>query len=249
MAVSAEAKRRALNIARRLARLYPDAECALNFRSPLELLIATILSAQCTDERVNIVTRDLFKRYRTAKDYADAPTAELEQMIRTAGFYRSKAKNIQACCRRLVEEHGGEVPQVLEELVQLGGVGRKTANVVLGTAFGIPSGVVVDTHVTRLTNRLGLVRGTDAVKIERKLIELLPQEEWIDFSHRLIWHGRRVCQARKPKCEECSLAEICPKVGVKPAKVKRTLAAASSASSVPGTSQKSSATRVARSRR
>lgn len=247
MAVSAEAKRRALEIARRLRRLYPDAECALNFNSPLELLIATILSAQCTDERVNIVTRDLFKRYRTAKDYADAPTAELEAMIRTAGFYRSKAKNIQACCRRLVDEHGGEVPKALEELVQLGGVGRKTANVVLGTAFGIPSGVVVDTHVTRLTNRLGLVRGTDAVKIERKLIELLPQEEWIDFSHRLIWHGRRICQARKPKCEECLLAEVCPQVGVKPAKGKRTPVATASSPKVKNA--KSSTTRAVRSPR
>jgi endonuclease III len=214
MAVTAEARRRAVAVAEGLAQLYPDAHCALNFSSPLELLIATILSAQCTDERVNIVTRDLFRQYRSAADYAEAPLAELEQIIRSAGFYRMKAKNIQACCRALVENHGGEVPQDLAALVLLGGVGRKTANVVLGTAFGIPSGVVVDTHVTRLTYRLGLTRETDAVKIEADLIAKLPPEAWIDFSHRLIWHGRRVCTARKPLCEQCGLNSICPKNGV-----------------------------------
>src|SRR5688572_21483682 len=210
MAVSAEAKRRALDIARRLRRLYPDAECALRYDSPLELLVAVILSAQCTDERVNIVTTDLFRRYRTAKDYADAPLAELENVIRSAGFYHSKAKNIQACCRRLVELHGGEVPKSLAELIELGGVGRKTANVVLGTAFGIPSGVVVDTHVSRLSQRLGLTANKQPEKIEADLIELLQKKDWIDFSHRLIWHGRRVCQARKPTCEKCGLEKFCP---------------------------------------
>jgi endonuclease-3 len=214
MAVTAQSRRRALDVARGLAELYPDAECALNFSSPLELLIATILSAQCTDERVNIVTRDLFKKYRSAADYADAPVEDLEAMIRSAGFYRMKAKNIQACCRALVERHGGEVPKDLAALVLLGGVGRKTANVVLGTAFGIPSGVVVDTHVTRLTNRLGLTKQTDAVKIEEQLISLLPPEEWIDFSHRLIWHGRKICSARKPLCEACRLNRLCPKNGL-----------------------------------
>jgi endonuclease III len=214
MAVTAEARRRALEVAEGLAELYPDAECALKFSSPLELLIATILSAQCTDERVNIVTRELFRRYRTAADYAAAPIEELEEIIRSAGFYRMKAKNIQACCRALVEKHGGEVPQDLAALVLLGGVGRKTANVVLGTAFGIPSGVVVDTHVTRLTYRLGLTKQTDAVKIEQELMAKLPPEEWIDFSHRLIWHGRKICTARKPRCAECTLSPICPKNGV-----------------------------------
>lgn len=225
--VTAAAKRKALDVAQRLAGLYPDAECALNFRTPLELLIATILSAQCTDERVNMVTRELFRRYRTAKAYAEAPLADIEELIRSAGFYRMKAKNIQNCCKALVEHHGGEVPKDLAALVVLAGVGRKTANVVLGTAFGIPSGVVVDTHVTRLTNRLGLTKQRDAVKIEQDLMAKLPPEEWIDFSHRLIWHGRRICTARKPRCEECALAEICPKVGVvqteagnKPAKSK-----------------------------
>lgn len=217
MAVTAAAKRRAAEIARRLRGLYPDAECALNFRTPLELLVAVILSAKCTDERVNLVTRELFKRYRTAKDYADAPLDELEAMIRSTGFFRNKAKNIQACCRKLVERHGGKVPRDFEALTALDGVGRKTANVVMGTAFGIASGVVVDTHVTRLSQRLGLIRETDAVKIERKLMKLLPDEEWIDFSHRLIWHGRRVCSARKPQCAECALESLCPQVGVKPA--------------------------------
>jgi len=215
MAVSAELKRRAGEIVSRLAVHYADAECALHFRSPLELLVAVILSAQCTDERVNIVTRDLFRRYRSARDYAEAPLPELEAAIHSTGFYRNKAKNIQACCRALVDEHDGEVPRDLAALVALAGVGRKTANVVLGTAFGIPSGVVVDTHVTRLTRRLGLTRETDAVKIERKLIQLLPPAEWINFSHRLIWHGRRICTARKPLCDACPLNDVCPKVGVK----------------------------------
>jgi endonuclease-3 len=243
MAVTAAAKRRAAEIARRLAALYPDAECALEFRSPLELLVAVILSAQCTDARVNIVTRELFKRYRTAQDYADAPLAELEQAIRSTGFYRNKAKNIQGCCRKLVERHGGKVPRDFAALVELDGVGRKTANVVMGVAFEVPSGVVVDTHVTRLSQRLDLTRETDAVKIERKLAELLPSDEWIGFSHRLIWHGRRVCVARKPRCAECALESLCPKVGVKPAAKNKS----SQASSRPP--RLATATAVARSRR
>ena len=212
--VTAAAKRKALDVAQRLAGLYPDAECALNFRTPLELLIATILSAQCTDERVNMVTRELFRRYRTAKAYAEAPLADIEELIRSAGFYRMKAKNIQNCCKALVEHHGGEVPKDLAALVVLAGVGRKTANVVLGTAFGIPSGVVVDTHVARLSRRLGLTERTDPVRIEAELMELLPQGSWIDFSHRMIQHGRRVCKARSPRCEACPLETLCPRVGV-----------------------------------
>ncbi len=214
MTVTVEAKRHAVRVARALAKLYPDAECSLEYSSPLELLIATILSAQCTDARVNIVTRDLFRRYRSAADYARAPLKAIEQAVQSTGFFRNKAKNIQGCCRRLVELHGGEVPDDLEALVALPGVGRKTANVVLGVAFQQASGVVVDTHVTRLSRRLGLTRANDAVKIERDLIALVPRQHWIALSHRLIQHGRRVCVARKPKCEECSLNKLCPRIGV-----------------------------------
>ena len=174
-----------------LARTYPGAHCELNFRNPLELLVATILSAQCTDKRVNIVTAELFKKYRNAQDFAAAPLTDLEEAVKSTGFYRNKAKNIQACCQMLVERFGGEVPRTMDELTPLAGVGRKTANVVLGNAFGINVGVVVDTHVTRLGNRLGLVKGTDAVKIEQELIKLVPQPQWTLFSHWLIWHGRR----------------------------------------------------------
>lgn len=212
---AADAKRRAKRVANLLRKHYPAAECALHFANPLELLIATILSAQCTDQRVNLVTAQLFKKYRTAQDYAGAPLATLERVIQSTGFFRNKAKNIQACCQKLVTEHGGEVPRDLDQLVQLPGVGRKTANVVLGTAFGIAVGVVVDTHVSRITYRLGLTRQTDAVKIERDLMELLPAKEWIDFSHRLIHHGRQICLARKPRCSRCPLAADCPRVGVK----------------------------------
>ena len=227
MVVTAQAKRHAARVAKLLAKEYPDAVCALNFKSPLELLIATILSAQCTDVRVNLVTKDLFRRYRTAKDYAGADLAELEQQIKSTGFFRNKAKNIQACCKQLVEEHDGRVPGSLEALVKLPGVGRKTANVVLGTAFEIASGVVVDTHVSRLSWRLGLTKHKDPVKIERDLMDLLPAEEWVNFSHRLIHHGRRICIARRPKCDACRLQDICPRVGVvapasaKPAKKQR----------------------------
>jgi len=194
---------------------YPDAHCELDHRNPLELLIATILSAQCTDKQVNIVTAELFKKYRTAEDYARATPAEFEQDIRRIGLFRAKAKNIQACCRALIETHGGEVPRTMGELTALGGVGRKTANVVLGNAFSINVGVVVDTHVGRLSNRLGLTKQTAAEKVEQDLQELVPREQWCLFSHLLIWHGRRRCAARSPDCAGCEIAALCPKLGVK----------------------------------
>jgi endonuclease-3 len=193
-----------------LRKTYPDAHCELNYSSPLELLIATILSAQCTDKRVNLVTAELFRKYRTAADYANAKPAELEQAIKTTGFFR---KSIQSCCRKLVELHNGEVPRTMAELVQLGGVGRKTANVVLGNAFGINEGVVVDTHVARLSHRLGLTRQKDPEKIERELMGLVPREQWTMFSHWLIWHGRRRCYARNPDCPNCEIKKLCPSVG------------------------------------
>lgn len=198
-----------------LKRTYPNAHCELNFTNPLELLIATILSAQCTDKRVNIVTAELFKKYRRAKDFADAPLPEIEAAVKTTGFFRNKAKNIKACCAALVEKFGGEVPRTMDELHSLAGVGRKTANVVLGNAFGINTGVVVDTHVTRLATRLGLTRQTDAVKIEHELMKLVPQNDWTLFSHWLIWHGRRRCDARKPDCVNCEIQKLCPRLGVK----------------------------------
>jgi endonuclease-3 len=198
-----------------LDRAYPDAHCELDHRSPLELLVATILSAQCTDKRVNIVTQELFKKYRSARDYANAPLAELEQAVKTTGFFRNKAKNIQSCCRKLIERHGGEVPRTMEELIQLDGVGRKTANVVLGNAFGINVGVVVDTHVTRLSHRLGLTNRNTPEKIEQDLMALVPQKQWALFSHWLIWHGRRRCFARKPDCAHCEIQKLCPRIGVK----------------------------------
>jgi len=210
----AKSQKRAREVVARLAREYADAECALVHDTPFELLIATILSAQCTDERVNIVTKDLFAKYPTPAALAAVPIKRLEKLIQSTGFFRNKAKNIHECCVRLVEEHGGQVPKELDQLVHLPGVGRKTANVVLGTAFGIASGVVVDTHVTRLSQRLGLTEYEDAVKIERDLMEQLPQGEWIHFSHRLIWHGRRICKARRPLCGSCVLERICPKIGV-----------------------------------
>lgn len=193
-----------------LKRTYPDAKCSLDHRTALELLVATILSAQSTDERVNIVTKSLFKKYRAAKDYADAPQEELEQDIRSTGFYRSKAKALRAMAKALVEEHGGKVPQTMDELTALAGVGRKTANVVLGNAFAQNVGVVVDTHVTRLSQRLGLTKHTDAVKIEHDLMPIVPQTDWTLFSHLLIYHGRAICQARSPKCEHCPILEHCP---------------------------------------
>ena len=198
-----------------LDRVYPGVHCELNHADPLQLLVATILSAQCTDKRVNLVTAELFKKYRSAADYANAPLVELEQAIKSTGFFRNKAKNIRACCRKLVERRGGEVPRTMDELTQLDGVGRKTANVVLGNAFGINVGVVVDTHVTRLSNRLGLANGTDAVKLEQTLMKLVPQKDWALFSHWLIWHGRRRCVARQPDCADCEIKKLCPQIGVK----------------------------------
>ncbi len=211
---AADAKKHAADVVRLLRKEYPDAKCALSFTTPLELLVATILSAQCTDVRVNIVTKDLFRKYRSAADYARAGIAELEKDIQSTGFFRNKAKSIQNCCRLLAEQYDGQVPQRIEQLVELPGIGRKTANVILGTAFGIASGVVVDTHVTRLSNRLGLTRHKDAVKIEKDLMDLLPSKEWVMFSHRMIHHGRQICVARKPKCDVCALNEVCPKIGV-----------------------------------
>ena len=198
-----------------LRKTYPDAHCELNYSNPLELLIATVLSAQCTDKRVNQVTAELFRKYRTAADYANANTAALEQDVKTTGFFRNKTKSIQACCRRLVEQYGGKVPQTMEELVQLGGVGRKTANVVLGNAFGINEGIVVDTHVARLSHRLGLMKQKDPEKIEHDLMKLVPRAQWTMFSHWLIWHGRRRCYARNPDCLNCEIKTFCPRVGLK----------------------------------
>ncbi len=206
-------RRRAGRIVRALAKLYPDAHCALDHQTPLQLLVATILSAQCTDARVNLVTPALFARYPDAAAFAGADPAELEALIQSTGFFRNKARNIMACCRRLVEEHGGEVPSTMEELVPLPGVGRKTANVILGNAFDTP-GITVDTHVGRLSRRLGLTEHTDPVKVERDLMALLPPKEWTLFSHRLIFHGRQVCHARKPDCAGCTLARLCPRIGV-----------------------------------
>lgn len=201
---------RTQQIIRALKKTYPEATCALNHTNPFELLIATILSAQCADERVNIVTASLFRKYRKPEDYVTVSREELERDINSVTFFRNKAKSIQEASRLLIEKHGGQVPRTLEELVELPGVGRKTANVVLGTAFGIPTGVVVDTHVSRVSQRLGLTENKQPEKIEADLIELLPKKEWIDFSHRLIWHGRRVCQARRPLCEKCSIETFCP---------------------------------------
>jgi endonuclease-3 len=198
-----------------LKRVYPDAHCELNFSNPLQLLIATILSAQCTDKRVNLVTAELFKKYHTARDFAEAPLAEIEEAVKSTGFFRNKAKNIKACCAALVGKFGGEVPRTMDELHALTGVGRKTANVVLGNAFGINVGVVVDTHVTRLANRLGLAKGTDAMKLEQELMKLVPQQDWTWFSHWLIWHGRRRCAARKPDCANCEIKNLCPQIGIK----------------------------------
>ena len=196
-----------------LERLYPDATTALHHRNPLQLLIATILSAQCTDARVNQVTPVLFARYPDAASLASASLPEIEEIIRSTGFFHAKAVSIQTCCAELVAKHGGQVPRTMEELTALRGVGRKTANVVLGNAYGIP-GVVVDTHVARLSGRLGLTNQRDAVKIEHALMEVIPRERWIRFSHWLILHGRETCQARKPRCSACVLAPLCPRTGV-----------------------------------
>lgn len=198
-----------------LRRAYPDAHCELDHSNPLELLVATILSAQCTDKKVNQVTATLFKQYRSAADYARARPEELEQRIHSLGFFRNKARSIQSCCRALVERHGGEVPRTMVELVQLGGVGRKTANVVLGNAFDVNEGIVVDTHVVRLSGRLGLTSERHPEKIEQALMKLVPRRQWTLFSHWLIWHGRRRCFARKPDCAACEIRRLCPRLGVK----------------------------------
>lgn len=208
-----QARERAVLVNDVLRSLYPEAATALRHENPLQLLIATILSAQCTDARVNLVTPALFARYKTARDFAECDIKELQSLIKSTGFYKNKAKNIRSCCTVIRERFGGEVPNTLEDLVALPGVGRKTANVVLGDAFGTP-GITVDTHVGRLSRRLGFTRHTDPVKVEFALMELIPQPEWTSFSHRLILHGRSVCFARKPRCELCPLAGLCPKIGV-----------------------------------
>jgi len=207
-------KARTKEVIKRLKRAYPDAHCALNHTNAFELLIATILSAQCTDAMVNIVTADLFRKYRGPADYLKVAQTELERDIHSTGFFRNKSKNIQAACKRIIDEYNGEVPRTMPEMLSLGGVARKTANVVLGNAFGIASGVVVDTHVARLSLRLGLTANTNPEKIEQDLQQLVPKRDWIIFPHLMISHGRTICIARKPKCLECPLNNICPKIGV-----------------------------------
>ena len=214
-------KERTEQLIKLLKRAHPDAHCALNHSNAFELLIATILSAQCTDERVNIVTADLFRKYRKPEDYLKVPETELQQDIRTTGFFRNKTRSIQGACKMLVEEFNGEVPKTMEELLRLPGVARKTANVVLGVAYGIAAGIVVDTHVTRLSRRLGLTKQMDAVKIENDLIELVPKKDWIIFSHLLIFLGRRICKARRPLCEECSVEKLCPSSILKTGKIPK----------------------------
>lgn len=201
-------KQRVIKVMEELDKLYPDAGCSLTYETALQLLIATQLAAQCTDERVNIVTKDLFKKYKTAEDFANADLETLEQEIRSTGFYRNKAKNIKECCKKIIEEYNGEVPDNMEALLTLPGVGRKTANVVLGNIFSIP-GIVVDTHAKRLSNRLGLTKEQDPTKIEFDLMKIIPKESWSKFSNQLVFHGRAVCNARKPNCEECSIRPYC----------------------------------------
>jgi len=216
----AELKQRVRKIIRLLKRAYPDAKCSLNHADAFELLIATILSAQCTDARVNIVTQDLFRKYRKPEDYLKVSPKELEHDIRTTGFFRNKTKSIHGTAKVLTEQYGGKVPETIEELLELPGVARKTANVVLGNAFGISSGVVVDTHVTRLSHRLGLSRQKTAEKIEQDLIPMVPKKDWVIFPHLLIAHGRAICKARNPLCAECVVEKLCPssylKTGVMP---------------------------------
>jgi endonuclease-3 len=203
-------RERVVQLVKVLPKVYPDAHCELDFRNPLELLVATILSAQCTDKRVNAVTPALFAKFRSAKDYASAPPAKLEEMIRSTGFFRNKTKSIRAAAAAIVAEHAGRVPDTMEKLHGLPGVGRKTANVVLGNAFGKDEGIVVDTHVTRLSHRLRLTRQTDPEKIEQELVKLVPRPHWTNWSHWLIWHGRRRCFARKPDCHHCEIFSLCP---------------------------------------
>ena len=214
-------KERTEKIIKLLKRAHPDAKCALNHANAFELLIATILSAQCTNERVNKVTADLFRKYRKPEDYLKVPATELQQDIRSTGFFRNKTKSIQGACKMLFEEFDSEVPQSMEELLKLPGVARKTANVVLGVAYGKAEGVVVDTHVSRLSHRLKLTRHKDAGKIEKDLMEIVPRKNWIEFAHLLIFHGRRICKARRPLCEECVVEELCPSSILKTGKVPK----------------------------
>ena len=215
-----ELKARTREVIRRLKRAYPGAKCSLNHSNPFELLVATILSAQCTDERVNIVTADLFRKYRKPEDYLKVPPRELEKDIQSTGFFRNKTKSIQGTARMLTEEYHGEVPHTMDELLELPGVARKTANVVLGNAFDIHAGVVVDTHVTRLSHRLAFTQQKTAEKIELDLIEIVPKKDWVIFPHLMIYHGRKICKARNPLCAECTVEKQCPssylKTGVMP---------------------------------
>lgn len=208
--ITNDIKTRALKTIRLLEKEHSDAEIALTFKNPLELLISTILSAQCTDKRVNIVTKTLFKKYKTLEDYAKADIKELEQDIRSTGFYHNKARHIKKCCQMLIEKFGSQVPRTMEELLELPGVARKTANIVLSNAFGIVEGIAVDTHVRRLSERLGLTQNKNQDKIEQDLMKIVPKETWMRFSDLLIFHGRRICMAKKPKCGECVLNKICP---------------------------------------
>jgi len=217
---SDDLKKRTRDIIRRLKRAYPGAKCSLNHSNPFELLVATILSAQSTDDRVNIVTADLFRKYKKPEDYLKVPPSELEKDIHSTGFFRNKTKSIQGTARMLMEEYGGEVPHTMNELLELPGVARKTANVVLGNAFGVRAGVVVDTHVTRLSHRLALSQEKTAEKIEQDLIPIVPKKDWVIFPHLMIYHGRKICKARNPLCEECTIEKLCPssylKTGVHP---------------------------------
>ena len=214
MSLPSGAAGRAKSTLRELKKLYPDAHCELDFKNPLELLVATILSAQCTDKRVNLVTKDLFKKYRSARDYAEAESSEIEAAIRSTGFYRAKARSIREMAAALARDFGGRVPERMEDLLRLRGVARKTANVILGTAFGIAAGVVVDTHVKRLSHRLGLSNEENPEKIEKDLMALVPNKDWIFFGHAMIWHGRRLCVARAPRCPACPMRAFCPRRGV-----------------------------------
>ena len=213
MAVDSETRKNARAIYRILTKTYPEVRCELDFKNPLQLLVAVVLSAQCTDKRVNAITPALFKKYKSAKDYAKAPLPEIEQFIYSAGFYHAKARHLKGLGRKIVEEFGGEVPATIEDLVTLPGVGRKTANVVLGHAFGIP-GITVDTHFGRLSRRFEWSSSMDPVKVEREVGLLIPEKEWTNLSQRMIWHGRRICHSRKPACGACPLAKICPSVGI-----------------------------------
>jgi endonuclease-3 len=215
--VDDDLRRRVPIVLEKLNQAYPDARCSLEFSTPLELLVATILAAQCTDERVNMVTPALFARYPTAADYMTAPVEDLEGAVRSTGFFRNKAKNIQAACRMIVEDFDGQVPNTMAGLLRLPGVARKTANVVLGNAYGIVEGVIVDTHAGRISRRLGLTTHNDPVKIESDLMALLPKASWLDYNHQAIFHGRAVCTAQRPQCDRCTLAPECPSASIAPA--------------------------------